>query len=561
LARTLPDGWAALASTGAAARERETLTLLAGALPASYTIYHAVHWTRLAQGFAIFGEADFVIVNRSGDLLIIEQKSGLLQETADGLRKYDGSQHTSVPLQLARTRDGLSGRLRARTGCQDVCVDVLLYCPDFKVRDPGSAGVLPERIVDADLAAELPTLIRAILPEGRDQPASAKVHRFLQNLIALEADVSVLAGQAEILVTRLAGGLAMWARRLTLPSFKLRVTGTAGSGKTQLALAEYRASIESGGHPLYLCFNRPLADHFARIAPPGGTIASFHLWCDQRLRAHGRQWDYTQPDAFDALAAAAAGLPAETAMSHDCIIVDEGQDFLQSWADLVFRVAAPDARLLWLEDPLQNIYERAPVALPGWAGLQAPGNHRSPGHIVDLLNALIAREGNIAPIEAHCPFAGDEVQFLVYDRAEDLLPRVRDALRLCWSAGFKAQDTALLSFHGRERSAVLRVDTLGSASLRTFTGDYDMFGAPIHTEGDLLAESVLRFKGQSAPAVVLCEVDFQQLDRRALRRLFVGLTRARHKLVVVLSREAAAAWLGEEHAGDRPVPVSAPPAG
>ena len=43
----------------------------------------------------------------------------------------------------------------------------------------------------------------------------------------------------------------------------------------------------------------------------------------------------------------------------------------------------------------------------------------------------------------------------------------------------------------------------------------------------MLVESVYRFKGQAAPAVILTEIDFEVLDDKAVRKLFVGATRAR----------------------------------
>ena len=55
MAIIVPDGWRELAAAGAAAREIETLARLADALPDAYTVYHAVHWTRLEQCYALFG--------------------------------------------------------------------------------------------------------------------------------------------------------------------------------------------------------------------------------------------------------------------------------------------------------------------------------------------------------------------------------------------------------------------------------------------------------------------------------------------------------------------------
>ncbi|MFX7329315.1 hypothetical protein ABTI69_21230, partial [Acinetobacter baumannii] len=86
---------------------------------------------------------------------------------------------------------------------------------------------------------------------------------------------------------RVAGGLSQWARALDFDPYRLRVVGTAGSGKTQLALAEYSAAIAAGRRPLYVCFNRPLADHLAHIAPEGGMACTVHHLCERVLAAHG----------------------------------------------------------------------------------------------------------------------------------------------------------------------------------------------------------------------------------------------------------------------------------
>ena len=81
------------------------------------------------------------------------------------------------------------------------------------------------------------------------------------------------------------------------------------------------------------------------------------------------------------------------------------------------------------------------------------------------------------------------------------------------------------------------------SSLKAFTGRYDLLGSPIFSEGELLIDSVHRFKGQSAPCIVFTEIDFDELDEAALRKLFVGMTRATMKLVLVASERAAKAML------------------
>ena len=364
MARILPDGWRELAVTGAAQREIETLAILADGLPDDYAVYHAVHWTSMDGRFAIYGEIDFAVVNRAGDLLLIEQKSGFLDETPEGLVKQYPGRSKSVPVQMSRMVSNLRGKLAARGDIPSVHTDALLYCPDYTVRNPETAGLVPERIVDATRRDQLCQTIQRLLPVREETPATAKIHAFLRDLIQLDTDVSALMGHARDMVTRVSGGLAHWARRLDFAPFHLRITGTAGSGKTQLALAEYRATLEAGKRPLYVCFNRPLADHFNRIAPSGGLVCTYHQLCDQRVRHAGETPDFTLPDAFERLQKRAAELPVGAAFLFDTVIVDEGQDISEKWRDFIFRHARADARLLWLEDPLQNLYMRPPTPLP-----------------------------------------------------------------------------------------------------------------------------------------------------------------------------------------------------
>jgi hypothetical protein len=381
VAKVVPDGWRefdAGDASAAAERERATLTLLERALPAAYTVYHGVHWTRLDQGFSIYGDIDFVIVNAAGDMLAIEQRSGFMEEGPQGLVTRHRGRDRNVAVGIARSRHALQSRLAARLaiapGGGVPGLEYLLYCPDHFVRQPHTAGIEPDRIVDAATRDRLVPRILAILPPGEHGARAAEVHRFLRDEIKLEADVSARLGLARERVTRVAGGLTQWARALDFSPYRLRVVGTAGSGKTQLALAEYRASIEAGRRPLYVCFNRPLADHLARIAPEGGLACTFHHLCERVLSEHGERPDYAMPDAFDAMIARAAELDIPAALRFDTVIVDEGQDFSPAWAAQLWRHAGEDARLIWLEDPMQNLYARAPIELPGWVTLHARSN-------------------------------------------------------------------------------------------------------------------------------------------------------------------------------------------
>lgn len=531
-----PAGWRELAATGAARREIETLTRLADGLPDSYTIFHGVHWTRVGQGsLAIVGEIDFAVVGPSGRLLLIEQKSGLLAETAEGL-SLRGQKGRRVAVQLAHSRDAIAARLAAACGDAPVEVDALLYCPDYTVRSPGTAGLDPARIVDAPKRDHLAAIVRGILPADGPRLASrSRVERFLGDVLELVPEVQAIVGEAHALYTRLAGGLAEWARRIEFSPFRLRVIGTAGSGKTQLAMAAYRDALAAGRQPMYVCYNRPLADHIALIAPPGGAVLTYHQLADRVNRAHGGKPDFRRSDAFARLEAALDAHQPDDAEQVDELIIDEGQDFEPGWARNLLRFLRPEGRAWWLEDPLQNLYGRAAVDLPGWVVLHADTNYRSPRDIVDSLRTLLPGR----PVQAGSPLTGSGVEIFSYRNPDELASASIHALTRAIGLGFKRHHIALVTFRGREHSALTPLSRLGPFPLRAPTGRYDLLGNPELTEGDILIDSVHRFKGRAAPCVVLTEIDFAELDERTVRRLFVGATRATLKLILVASERAA----------------------
>ena len=537
MARIFPSDWRSVEAIGAAQREIETLAMLEKALPDIYTIYHGVHWTRVGGSFSMFGEIDFVVVNPAGSMLLIEQKSGFLQETPEGLIKAYGQKQKSVPVQMARTADAVRKKFSLVDREAALQIEVLFYCPDYEVKQPAIAGLDPARIVDSKHREKLARVIQAILPA--DVPASPKadaVHRFLTDQLQLVSDVSALVGRAGTMVTRLSEGLATWARRLEFEPFRLRVVGTAGSGKTQLALAVYHDAIAAGKRPLYVCFNRPLADHVAALVPEGGVVAAYHQLCDRVFRSHGGVPDFSDSERFVRLEESFASEPVDEAWRFDVLIVDEGQDFSEAWRDALLRVLRESGRAWWLEDPLQNLYGREPVPLSDWVTLRANVNYRSPRDVLDCIRKLLGPE---AAIEAGSPFSGSEVEIMTYADVSGMIDCTKRAITRFIGMGYGRSDIALVSFRGRERSQLMGFTQLGPHTLKTFTGNYDLFGAPVYSEGEVLLETVYRFKGQSAPCVIFTEIDFQDFDEITKRKLFVGATRAKMHLTLIVSEQTA----------------------
>jgi hypothetical protein len=191
-----------------------------------------------------------------------------------------------------------------------------------------------------------------------------------------------------------------------------------------------------------------------------------------------------------------------------------------------------------LEDPEQCVYpDREQIEIDDAVVIAAWENYRSPRKIVETINLLRLTDEPVAPC---APLAGEPPEFAVYGGASNrnVENATADAVRRCLRLGYPLQDIVVLCWRGRAHSELLAKDALAEWALRKFTGEYDAFGEPIICEGELAIETVRRFKGQSAPALVLMEVDFDETDALWPNVLFVGLTRARMHVEVVISELA-----------------------
>ena len=100
------------------------------------------------------------------------------------------------------------------------------------------------------------------------------------------------------------------------------------------------------------------------------------------------------------------------------------------------------------------------------------------------------------------------------------------------------REKLLTSTPGFKYSEALAQETLGGFKTKRFSG-YDASGNALWTDGALLVESVYRFKGQSMPVVVFCEVDFEELTDKEKHKLFVGLTRGQVRVGLVINENSA----------------------
>lgn len=522
--------------------ELRTLEELRSGLPSTYTVFHSVHWTRDAAYRTAFGEADFIVVNQSGEVVVIEQKSGALEESADGLIKRYSDGQKNVASQIHRTIDGIRNQFKRQSG-HNIDLDYLIYCPDYRLRDLNAVGLAASRIVDARDGPRLADRITSILEPGSPTDNGKWVLQFFENKFHLVPDIHAHVAAGERAMIRLSGGLADTLSAIEMKPLRLRVRGTAGCGKSIVASRFAEGAIAAGKRVLLVCFNRPLAERIKMNVPQGAHVDTFYGFMDCFLISRGHKLAYeriAEPSFWQDVQERVIGETIGPAWKFDTLIVDEGQDFEPQWSEILRLFLKPDSDLLWLEDPDQSIrLDRANNSTSGPAyeklssqfiGFRARANYRSPETIARYIQRVVPFD--FLPSN---PLPGLGVGVATYKETGEQSKRVAAIVTDLVRTGFRHSDIVILSMRGLARATFAQEKRVGAFTLSRPTGGYDLLGNQLFENGQLRFDTVYRFKGQQAPAIILTDVDPNQ-DRldHAERLLFTAMTRATVRLELVL---------------------------
>ena len=140
---------------------------------------------------------------------------------------------------------------------------------------------------------------------------------------------------------------------------------------------------------------------------------------------------------------------------------------------------------------------------------------------------------------------GETPNFYTFDKSQG---SHFSALNKClldnWKIGFDPSKVVILSFSGSNKSETLNQIKLGGYKTRRSNG-FDENSNAIWTDGELVVDSIYRYKGQSSPKVILCEIDFEEFTEKEKRKLFVGMTRGQLGVDLVISETAISKLISE----------------
>ena len=503
-------------------------------LPDSFDVFHGLTWSTVHSSVQKFGELDLTVVSPQGQILILEVKGGSVY-TNNGLlfKDYRQEKPKDIGHQLGRQHGALRKRLK-QAHMDHVQVQSFLVLPDQKILSEGLAYPR-ERVIDSTQMDQFCSLVKTSFSFLENESNRQLLLNFLSNEFDVVPDVGAQISANQSSSAHLSNGLATWVPRISHEGNTFIVEATAGSGKTQLALKLLRNAALNKERALYVCYNRPLADHIQTLAPSHTEVSNFHQYCDDYAKQHGHSPDFSNAKVYDELTKIYMADAPNIAPRFDLLVVDESQDFNLEWVDALSQELKPSGRMVVLGDDNQKLYVRDAFDLAGAVRIVCTDNFRSPQNVVHAINRLNLID---QPIVACSDHVGEAPNFYTHDEQPG---SHTSALNVClqklWSEGIDPSQVVLVTYRGLEKSKVMSLDYAGGKKIKRPVRDAD--GTWAWTDGDLRVETVSRFKGQSAPVVVFCEIDFDELNVVNARKLFVGMTRGQLKVELVMSDRAA----------------------
>lgn len=321
-------------------------------VPGDYSCYYSRSWHEAdGDGNELDGEADFIVAHPGHGLLFLEVKGGRVS-----CRETDGQ-------WLSTDRDGFTFKIKnpiaqARSSKHHVLKRLIqnrrLGGRFLRVRHgavlPGSSR--PQRALAPDAPLEIvafgddmESLDRWIvrrMTEGvdaREKQLGPEGMKALEELLAshfeLRAHIGTSLADDAKTIERLTGEQA-WILDSLEDNREMAISGGAGSGKTVLAIEKAFRSAGGGCRTLLTCFNAPLAKHLQDVCKDRQNliVASFHSLCRAQAVQAGIQLPTNAGQALfdtqlpEALIEAVGRKPE---LGFDTIVIDEGQDFRDSW--------------------------------------------------------------------------------------------------------------------------------------------------------------------------------------------------------------------------------------
>ncbi|MGN0814746.1 MAG: AAA domain-containing protein [Candidatus Coproplasma sp.] len=507
----------------------------------------------------VFGEIDFLVCASNLGVFALEVKGGRISRK-DGVWVYTdkyGIEHEKVRGPFEQASEGMYSvkqELQKRTTSQDVknalCGYGVMF-PDieyvnsdidvaqqeiFDRRDGQFVGRYIKRLADYTKNKFRDKRVFVVYPSEQDineivnvlrrdfdkaLPLSTKLEYSEKNLISLTDEQY-----------RCIDGLALNKRCL--------INGSAGTGKTILAIKHVKDSVVKGKKVGFFCFNKLLARELKRHFENDDSlkpdyIGSLTEYAESLVRKH-RLYDFSKienlsefyKETLPVLALDAIGIEG---IKFDKIVIDEAQDLMTDGylmvIDALLNKGLKKGEWFFFGDfDYQTIYNRGIsndkiIELledeANFSVFNLTVNCRNSVHIQNEMNKLFELNSTTLKKDKNLP----EVKYVTYKDEDEEARLLERELEGLIKAGISEDEITILSPFKRENSVVQKLKKY-------------KIGSVMEDNGTITYSTIQGFKGLENTVIIL--TDIQTYNKPDL--MYVAMSRARSMLIIFETEHA-----------------------
>jgi len=530
----------------------------AARLPAAYTVLYSWRFPdrETLMDETLSREADFIIVHPAYGYIVLEVKQGSVGFIEGQWVEYKGRDYTPMhdnPVEQAKRAMYAVLRLyQQETGQREFPLHIAygVVFPDSSRLD----GILPVDLREGNLILSdaldnlEPFLTKAFgtIKPLRSDTAELLVNRILapsfRIYTKLEDQIVQFSREAQRVLTdeqeRILEETGLDSRKVFI--------GSAGSGKTFVAMEKARQLVRDGKRVFLTCFNRSLAKvQFKPLAVElvgaAGTLVtdSFHDWLEAVLEENGMPskvpaYPQDVADYYSRLLPAKGfDLIADWSEEEqfDAILVDEGQDFLMDWISCLEAMLKPDGSFFVFADPNQDLFSRDMEAIQRIpvSKHRLIRNLRNSQPIHEWMRSIVPEIATKGAMHGGLP-----VKNISWKTPEEERKKICDEIGRLVSQGLQPRRIQILSPHRQENSSLAGLTKIKEWPLVRYSDAVGVSGKSLEkvnsTGNAVRFETIRSFKGLEADVVFLIGVCAGEQCTRP--DVYVGGSRARFLLYV-----------------------------
>lgn len=516
-------------------REGEMFSCLAD-LPDEYYVFHSLSIARVSQNTLFENEIDFVVFHPRKGILCIEAKAGRVQcgdgqwMYADGTAMSHGGPYRQASANKWRIKNCFEDKdlghllkkckllhavwfpsvskeyLRSIDLPTEANIHLALTSDSFENIEGEIAGIfeisLPIPVTTNLNENEEKTIIDRILAPSFNLVTISEIQRNYRKHVfksLLKEQIALLNYLEE--------------QRTAI------ISGIAGTGKTVMAVEKAKRHAEKGEHVLFLCYNKFLKDYLRKeYAHPNISYYTIDglacFLCD------------TGEPNYAYLEEVLIEMSIEKRFPFQHVIIDEGQDFGKTAIEECEIIEYLKANVVEVEESTGSFYlfyDKNQMIqssqIPSYISdaeckLTLYRNCRNTKNIALSSLRLLGNKKSL-PILNDGTVAGDSPELFVVGSKEQTLQVIDTIVQQNHQEGYL--DIQILTCRTEETSVVFsecnRGMYLGRASI-PFT-------------------TCRKFKGLEADIIILIDIDNNMFDKNYEQILYVGASRARHRLYMI----------------------------